>query len=162
MTRYVVGLVFDEARDHVLLIHKRRPQWMAGKLNGIGGKVEASEGFRQAMERECAEESGLSGLAWEPVSLLQGPGFDVMFYAAFTQAVFYAIQKTDERLQVYPVRSLPEGRIMPNLPVMIALALDRSGIAKPVHLRDVVPAPVISQVAAAHAEYGRVANDTTV
>ena len=44
--------------------------------------------IRQAMERECAEESGLSGLAWEPVSLLQGPGFDVMFYAAFTQAVY--------------------------------------------------------------------------
>ena len=44
----------------------------------------------------------------------------------------------------------------------VAEALDRSGIAKPVHLRDVVPAPVSSQVAAAHAEYGRVANDTTV
>ena len=62
-------------------------------------------------------------------------------FALFSQTVFYAIQRADEPLQILPHRNLPESRIMPNLPVLISLALDESGITKPVLLRDGIPNP---------------------
>jgi 8-oxo-dGTP diphosphatase len=137
ITTYVLGFIFDEARDHVLLIHKNRPAWQRGRLNGIGGKVKPGEGFLEAIRRECEEASNLSGLDWQHVATLTGEEYYVAVFAAFTQAVFHAIQKTDEVLQVFPHRSLPERRIMSNLPVLIALALDESGITKPVILEEV-------------------------
>lgn len=55
--RYVLGFMFDHEEKHVLLIWKNRPKWQAGKLNGIGGKIEAGETPLQAMEREFTEET---------------------------------------------------------------------------------------------------------
>lgn len=55
---YVVGFMFNEANDRILLIFKNRPVWMAGKLNGIGGKIEPGETAHEAMEREFREETG--------------------------------------------------------------------------------------------------------
>jgi 8-oxo-dGTP diphosphatase len=118
--KYVLGFIFDQARDHVLLINKLRPAWQCGKLNGIGGKVEPGESFPQAMIRECHEETGIStearGLEWQHVATLIGENFLMPVYSLFSQVVFYAIQRTDEPLQILPHRNLPEGRIMPNLP----------------------------------------------
>lgn len=49
MTNYVVGFAFDANRRHVVLIQKGRgPEELIGKLNGVGGKIEAGESsFRQ-------------------------------------------------------------------------------------------------------------------
>lgn len=55
---YVLGFMFNEDESKVLLVHKNRPTWQAGKLNGIGGKIEAGETPLQAMEREFMEETG--------------------------------------------------------------------------------------------------------
>jgi 8-oxo-dGTP diphosphatase len=141
--KYALGFIFDQARDHVLLIQKARPAWQRGKLNGIGGKVEPGETFQQAMIRECWEETGIStearGLEWQHVAPLTGENFLMPVYSLFSQVVFYAIQRTDEPLQILPHRALPESRIMPNIPVLISLALDESGITKPVLLHDGIP-----------------------
>jgi hypothetical protein len=56
--RYVVGFMFDFAFERVALIRKRKPIWQAGKLNGIGGKIEANETREEAMRREFIEEAG--------------------------------------------------------------------------------------------------------
>lgn len=54
--RYVCGFAMDP--DNVLLLTKAKPDWQAGKLNGIGGKVEPTDtGLRYAMEREFLEET---------------------------------------------------------------------------------------------------------
>jgi 8-oxo-dGTP diphosphatase len=37
--KYTLGFIFDQARDHVLLIKKMRPAWQRDRFNGIGGKV---------------------------------------------------------------------------------------------------------------------------
>jgi 8-oxo-dGTP diphosphatase len=143
--KYALGFIFDQARDHVLLIQKMRPAWQRGKFNGIGGKVEEGETFLQAMTRECWEETGIStearGLEWQHVATLTGENFLMPVYSLFSQVVFYAIQRTDEPLQILPHRALPESRIMPNIPVLISLALDESGITKPVLLHDGIPNP---------------------
>ncbi len=43
MKGYVLGFAFDEDYEWVALIKKNRPQWQAGKLNGVGGKIEPNE-----------------------------------------------------------------------------------------------------------------------
>lgn len=68
---YVLGFAFYQ--DTVLLINKERPDWQAGRLNGVGGKIEAiDESFEPstihgklrakilaAMVRECFEETNI-------------------------------------------------------------------------------------------------------
>src|SRR4051812_36466506 len=80
-TYYVVGFYFSDNR--VVLIRKSRPDWQAGKLNGVGGKVELSDqSARHAMAREFLEETGKQTGAddWNYVCGLQGDGFYVAFY----------------------------------------------------------------------------------
>jgi 8-oxo-dGTP diphosphatase len=55
---YVVGFLFRNRGANVALIRKTKPAWQAGKLNGIGGKVEPGETIQQAMVREFKEETG--------------------------------------------------------------------------------------------------------
>ena len=55
---YVAGFLFSPDRSRVLLIRKNRPAWQAGKLNGLGGKIEPGETPPQAMRREFREEQG--------------------------------------------------------------------------------------------------------
>jgi 8-oxo-dGTP diphosphatase len=58
--RYVAGFAFDTVLKHVLLIQKTKPAWQAGKLNGIGGKVESHEHDSiDAMVREFYEEANI-------------------------------------------------------------------------------------------------------
>lgn len=58
-TYYTLGFVFNPERTHVMLIRKTRPQWQAGLLNGIGGKLEEDESDSECMIREFKEETGL-------------------------------------------------------------------------------------------------------
>ena len=57
--RYVVGFCFSPDYEWVALIRKNKPQWQAGLLNGIGGKVEPGERKGMAMMREFKEEAGV-------------------------------------------------------------------------------------------------------
>lgn len=58
--RYVCGFLFDPDLERVALIIKNRgPANMAGKLNGIGGKINPGESARGAMAREFLEETGV-------------------------------------------------------------------------------------------------------
>jgi 8-oxo-dGTP pyrophosphatase MutT (NUDIX family) len=52
-------LLFLE-RDGLWLFLRGAPRkWFAGRLNGLGGSVEAGEGVLAAARRECVEETGL-------------------------------------------------------------------------------------------------------
>ncbi len=77
--RYSAVAVFSEDLERVVLIHKLRPDWQAGKANLPGGKVEAEqdyinanvedwqgtheeacdEVYRRCARRELREETGL-------------------------------------------------------------------------------------------------------
>jgi len=57
VTEYVLGFCFNSSLTTILLIRKTHPAWQAGKLNGVGGKVEEGETPTQAMEREFREEA---------------------------------------------------------------------------------------------------------
>jgi 8-oxo-dGTP diphosphatase len=70
----VLGFRFNEAGE-VLLIRKAKPPWQAGKVNGIGGKVEPGETIHQAMAREFREETTIDTTPedWRHVLTMTGP-----------------------------------------------------------------------------------------
>jgi 8-oxo-dGTP diphosphatase len=145
VTDYVCGFMFSESPQgpRVLLIQKNRPAWQAGRLNGIGGKIEDGESPLDAMVREFREEAGLSLIptCWSPVAVLTGDSFCVHFFSCWVYPGVFedATAQTDETLVPVYVRDLHLFPIIPNLHVLIPLALDRSGIVKPVMLRDDMP-----------------------
>lgn len=60
MKRYVLGLAFTE-NGSVVMVQKNRPEWQAGKLNFIGGKIEPyDETAVHTMSREFEEETGVA------------------------------------------------------------------------------------------------------
>ena len=131
MQHYVCGFLFSTDRSRVLLIRKNRPAWQAGKLNGVGGKVEPGETFPEAMRREFREEANLDlpEDRWQHVLTLSGTddagagrAWAGHFFRAFGE-LEAAISMTDEKLETLATSSLPNDTI-PNLRWIIPLLLD--------------------------------------
>jgi len=131
MREYVCSFLFSPDRARVVLIRKNRPAWQAGKLNGVGGKIEPGESPRQAARREFREETGLDlpESAFEHVLTLRGhddfgsghPWAGHFFRACHDLSTVRST--TDEPIEIHPVRPWPPDTI-PNLRWMIELMLD--------------------------------------
>ncbi len=128
---YVCGFLFTPDRTRVLLIRKNRPAWQAGKLNGVGGKIDPGESPATAMRREFREEAGvdLPESRWQHVLTLSGQddagsgrGWAGHFFRAFGD-VDGARPMTDEALEVHAIGALP-GDVIPNLRWMIPMLCD--------------------------------------
>lgn len=105
---YVVGFMFDPSLQLVLLIRKNRPDWQAGRLNGIGGKIEDGEASIDAMIREFKEEAGLLYRSWLPFHRERfRNGVVLHFFAAATSEIDKVRATTDEELAMVPVAKLP-------------------------------------------------------
>lgn len=133
ITSYVAGFVFSADFEQVALIRKNKPEWQAGKLNGIGGKVEAGETTIAAMNREFAEEA--SGATQDFVgfaTLGDGETFDVRFFAGVGEPDCL-ISSEDEKIEVVQVRDIHALRedMIENLPWLIALAIDKMQDGRP-------------------------------
>lgn len=104
VTQMVVGLAFDLVNNSLVLIRKNRPQWMAGQLNGVGGKVQPGEAPLQAMVREFLEETGVpTESAWwllfHREIRLDGP--ELFFFCAHLDSIaVWAKTQTDEEIVV--------------------------------------------------------------
>jgi len=147
-THYVVGFLFADPTPpfdrRVLLIRKRRPEWQAGRLNGIGGKVEPTDpSFEYAMRREFREEVGVADPGISTVDALRDPpDFTWRHYASLSDARGWAVHffaakwtldgmstlmpRTDETLWCGPASpgGLTGLAFVPNLLWLIPLALD--------------------------------------
>ncbi len=124
MQEYVAGLLFDESKSYVALILKTHPDWQAGKLNAIGGRIETekNESPMDAMRREFKEETGLDVQDWRQFATLADErGWAVRFYWAMGKP-WECRQTTDEQPFLAIVGSLPEN-IIPNLRWLIPMAL---------------------------------------
>lgn len=103
---YVCGFLFDPRMRRVVLIRKNRgPNGMAGKLNGVGGKVELGESARGAMAREFLEETGLRTEPWEWMCFhseryWQDSGNTVHFMCAIREDIDSVVTKEDEKVHV--------------------------------------------------------------
>lgn len=82
LRRYVAGFMFED--EGVWLVLKNRPEWQAGKLNGIGGHIEHGEHADKAMVREFHEETGCqtSESDWTCFAVLRGVDYEVFFFHA--------------------------------------------------------------------------------
>ncbi len=120
---YVLGLVFNCQEDKVLLIEKKRPDWMKGRWNGIGGKIEEEETPKEAMTRECMEEIGFARCDFEHKIIFTCPGGTVYVFAAVSTADSIPYKQIeDERLEEWDVNELPH-KVMANLEWIIPLCL---------------------------------------
>lgn len=136
MIQYVAGFLIFRATNEVLLIRKNRPAWQAGRLNGIGGKIEPGETPLEAMRREMREESGLDIGDWQNFAILEGKGrYVVHMFRAFAEEQPAATSLTDETVLWAPISWLHTIPIIPNLAWLVPLALDRD-IEGPVHVLD--------------------------
>jgi 8-oxo-dGTP diphosphatase len=75
---YVAGFYFW--RDEMLLVRKHTPSWQSGKLNAIGGKVEAGENSVLAMRREFREETGIDVGGWNLFCQETTENYSVYFF----------------------------------------------------------------------------------
>lgn len=127
MIEYVVGFCFDAGGEQVVTIQKLRgPPSVKGRRNGVGGKIEDGEVPEDAMVREFEEEAGLRipHRAWTLKVLLQGDGYVVFVFVAFTSRIGEVRSMTDEQISVVDVFPLPDD-VVRNLHWMIPLCLNR-------------------------------------
>lgn len=122
---YTLAHIFDPSLSKVLLIHKNRPEWQAGKMNGIGGKLEVGETTFEGISREVWEETGLRIpiTKWQHVIDLEAKDWVVHIFTTTYKDLSKAISKTDEEVEVCNVSSLPSS-IVPNLAWEIPICKD--------------------------------------
>lgn len=126
MNNYVVGFMFNKELDKVLLILKNRPDWQAGKWNGIGGKLKMNEEPLQAMVREFQEETGIltdqSSWTWKGAFIHDGLSWAVDVFIAKGNIYEYTTI-TDERVEVIHLTDLDNYPVVPNLKWLIPMVL---------------------------------------
>lgn len=105
LSRYVVGFLFDSEFRQVALIRKQKPQWQAGLLNGIGGKIEYGENN-------------------------DGSSFECYFFFAVGEPALVSSREI-EQIELHDVCDICGGweATIGNLPWLVALARD-FGIGK--------------------------------
>lgn len=124
-TEYVAGLMFSPNGRAVALIRKERPDWMKGKLNAIGGKIEEGESPYEAMVREFKEETGLlvdSG--WTRFLVLRTIHDTVIHFFYIKSVLVHRVSTlTDEHVDVYSVKSATRHICVSNVPWIMRMAL---------------------------------------
>lgn len=139
-TPYVVGFAFNESGKIVCLIEKNRPQWQAGKLNGVGGKIEHDESSGGAMVREFLEETGvlIEESQWKVFARMEFPEAVIFFYKAFVPSNMLAkvSTRTDEEVRLVTtsaaIMSALNGTAIPNLSWLIPLAAYQADDYEPI------------------------------
>lgn len=129
MNTYALGFAFlkEEHFTKVILIKKNKPDFMKGKLNGIGGKLEHSELPRKCMMREFTEETGITDyINWDSRGAINFGNAIVHVYSCFlNRDVFYKARTTEkEEIKFRTVNNFLWRDCVYNLSWLIPLLLD--------------------------------------
>lgn len=125
---YVLGFYFSRGCTAVVLINKLKPEFQAGKLNGVGGRIEQNETPIDAMVREFYEETGkkVDARAWTQFARLEFRDATVYCFHSIGSAVGIRFGRgnspTPEIVESCFVDELPS-HVMPNLRWLIPMAI---------------------------------------
>lgn len=125
MKHYVAGFLFSEDKSKVVLIAKNRPEFQAGKLNAVGGKIEDyDKNNYDAMRREFREETGVFHKDWDQFAVIKEKDtFRVDFFVS-TGNVSECQTTTDEKIFIVDLKYIHIFKTMSNLNWLIPLALN--------------------------------------
>ena len=129
---YALALLFTPERDAVVLMHKTRPAWQAGRVNALGGKLHPGESPRDAARREVREEAAVDVPDWEEFLVWDDPVYRMHALRAFHPAARSARTAEDQEVFLAGTAALPAA-LIDNLRWLIPLALDRD-VAVPVRV----------------------------
>jgi len=121
----VLGFMFSEDSKRVLLIEKIRPEFQAGRLNGIGGKIEKSDSSSKfAMTREFEEECGICTLPndWTAIGRMLTDDYLVEIFKAIGN-IDSAKSVEAEQVKICDIANLPSN-CMNNIHWLIPYCLD--------------------------------------
>lgn len=130
---YVLALLFTPDRAGVVLMHKTRPAWQAGRVNALGGKLHDGETPADAARREVREEAGVDVAGWEEFLVWEDPHYRMHAVRAFDPAAAAVRTAEDQEVFLAEVDALPAA-LIDNLRWLVPLALDRD-VATPVRVR---------------------------
>jgi 8-oxo-dGTP diphosphatase len=134
---YVLALLFSPDRRRIVLVRKTRPEWQAGRVNALGGKLSPGETCAAGARREVREEAGVDVDGWEEFLVWDDPVYRMHALRAFDDAALSARTAEDQEVLVAEVADLPPN-LIDNLRWLIPLALDRE-VATPLHVRSAAP-----------------------
>jgi 8-oxo-dGTP diphosphatase len=126
LKRYALGFLFNADHSQVLLVHKLRPDWQRGLLNGLGGKVENNETPLACIVRETKEESSLrtAHRQWLHIGELASDAWLVSVFAGtFLGSVSEACKNDKEAIGWFSIDQLPD-QVIQNLKWLIPLSLE--------------------------------------
>jgi 8-oxo-dGTP diphosphatase len=128
MINYVLGFLFNNTMDRVVLINKQKPDWQKDHLNGIGGKIEDDESTIDAMTREFNEETGLCIDEWELFAFMEGKEWRVdCFYHRLPDNFEPVVKRlTDEVPLWLDVLEIEDYRHISNIPWLVRVCVDKS------------------------------------
>lgn len=112
--KYALGFVFDESVQKVLLVHKQKPDWQQGKVNGVGGKYESGEVREMCICRETKEETTLDIAKQDWVfvgTIRQSQGNVSIWTARYIGALTDARKDDQEDIEWFDFNALPENAI---------------------------------------------------
>ena len=121
--------MFTPDLDNVVLIRKSRPEWQAGRLNGVGGKVEEGEDPYQAMRREFWEETGVNA-QFGYMGQMLGNDWVVDLYCEYSEKALDVATQEDEEVVLMPVAealALTKEQALSNVPWLVGFARDFCG-----------------------------------
>lgn len=131
MKQQVLGFLFNAKLNRVVLIRKNKPTYLAGQLNGVGGKVEEDEEPAVAMCREFREETGIATIPlwWTEYLRFRWKEHEVICYYCVNHRELSDVPirtMTDEPVGVYPVYQLDpkEPPRRTNLSCLMQMAID--------------------------------------
>lgn len=127
MKAFSVGFIFNKDLKKVLLMHKTKPEFQAGKLNGLGGKIEGNETSVENFVREIKEEANLD-LEKEKciyIGKMQGRDWwcDTFGYI-YDGDINDAKSMEIEQIEWFDLKHLPEN-LLENVGWLIEITLDK-------------------------------------
>jgi 8-oxo-dGTP diphosphatase len=108
MKKYVLGFMFSNDLNDVLLIEKTHPENQKGKLNGIGGHINENENSFDAMVREFKEETSIETdtSEWVYSVTMRGVDFSVSCFATKSDKIYSKKTITEEEVIICAVHSI--------------------------------------------------------